>query len=76
MDAGNRLGLCTQFVCKEEVFDDLGRVRIHTSDDHKIDCEVLSLNSSFISKYKLFNTDYVGKYWTYTHNLDVETINR
>ena len=76
VDVGNGLGLYTQFVCKEKVFDDLGRVIIHTYDDQIIDCEILSLNSSFISKYYLFDIYFVGKYWTYSQNLDIETINR
>jgi len=71
-----KFALDTQFICKEKIFDDLGRVKIHTRCPQEIACEILALNASFIEKYNLWNDNFLGKNWTHAQNLTAMIINR
>ena len=76
IDERNKFELDTTYVCKEEIFDNLGLVKIQTSFGQKIECEILALNASFIAKYNLWDQSFLDKNWTFSQNLTSEAMNR
>ncbi|CAG5080275.1 Oidioi.mRNA.OKI2018_I69.PAR.g9526.t1.cds [Oikopleura dioica] len=51
-----------EFICRDDVLDDLGRVKIVDSNVSP-DCEYLQLNQSFVEKHQLWDQNFKNKTW-------------
>ena len=61
-DIWTNIGANYQFVCKNQIFDEEGRVII--INDSSISCEMLKINKTFFDEFNLWNKEFSNISWT------------